>query len=56
MLPLQPYLDFLDLPVPETCPWEQLTAQEKTVVIEILTRLMIKVALASNHNQENEHD
>jgi len=25
-------------------------------VIETLTRLMLKAALASNHNQEQEHD
>jgi hypothetical protein len=53
---LQPYLNFLDLPVPETCLWGQLTDQEKTVVIEILTRLMVKAARTSQPNPENEHD
>lgn len=56
MPPLQSYLHFLDLPVPETCLWGQLTDKEKTVVIEILTRLMVQAALASNRNQENAHD
>ena len=56
MPPSQPYLNFLDLPVPENCLWGQLTDQEKTAVIETLTRLMLKAALASNHNQEKEHD
>jgi len=54
--PSQPYLNFLDLPVPETCLWGQLADQEKTAVIEILTRLMVKAALASNRHQEKEHD
>ena len=54
--PSQPYLNFLDLPVPETCLWGQLTAQQKSLVIETLTRLMVKVALASKHNQENENN
>jgi len=54
--PSQPYLNFLDLPVPETCLWGQLADQEKTAVIEIFTRLMVKAALASNRHQEKEHD
>ena len=52
MPPSQPYLNFLDLPVPETCRWGQLTVQEKTAVIETLARLIVKAALASKHNQE----
>ena len=56
MPPSQPYLNFLDLPVPETWLWGQLTDQEKTAVIETLTRLRVKAALASKHHQENEHD
>ena len=33
--------------MPETRSWEQLTDQERTVVIKTLTRLMIQAALAS---------
>jgi hypothetical protein len=55
MPPSQPYLNFLDLPVPETCLWGQLSDQEKTVVINILARLMVKAALASKPIRENEH-
>lgn len=51
---LQPYLNFLDLPVPETCVWEQLTDSEKALVIQILTRLMVKLASNTN-NKEQEH-
>lgn len=54
--PSQPYLNFLDLPVPEICLWGQLADQEKTAVIEIFTRLMVKAALASNRHQEKEHE
>jgi predicted Fe-S protein YdhL (DUF1289 family) len=54
--PLQPFLSFLDLPVPETCIWEQLTVQQKTTVIDALTRLMVKAASASTPRQEQEHD
>ena len=54
MPPSQPYLNFLDLPVPETCLWGQLTDQEKTAVIETLTRLMLMAALASNHKKEHD--
>jgi phenylpyruvate tautomerase PptA (4-oxalocrotonate tautomerase family) len=53
--PSQPYLNFLDLPVPENCLWGQLTDQEKTTVIETLTRLMAK-ATAAQPQPENEHD
>ena len=54
--PLQPYLSFLDLPIPEICIWEQLTVQQKTTVIDALTRLMVKAASASTPKQEQEHD
>jgi hypothetical protein len=56
MPPSQPYLNFLDLPVPETCLWGRLTDQEKIAVVENLTRLMVKAALAASHQQEEEHD
>jgi hypothetical protein len=51
----QPFLNFLDLPIPETCLWGQLTDQEKTVVIDLFARLMVKAALASKPIQENTH-
>lgn len=49
----QPYLDFLNLPVPEACVWGQLTDQEKTAVITVLARLMARAA--AGNNQEPEH-
>lgn len=49
----QPYLDFLDLPVPEACVWGQLTDQEKTAVIAAMARLM---AAAARNPQEQAND
>ena len=51
----QPYLNFLDLPVPEACVWGQLTDQQKSAVIAAIARLMAKAAVATTH-QENEYD
>ena len=56
MPPFQPYLNFLDLPAPETSQWGQLTDPQKTVVIELLARLLVKAARTSQPNPENEHD
>jgi predicted Fe-S protein YdhL (DUF1289 family) len=47
----QPYLDFLDLPLPEACVWEQLTDQGKTAVIAAMARLMAKAAADRNHQE-----
>lgn len=48
----QPYLDFLDLPVPEACVWGQLTDQEKTAAIAVMARLMTKAAATGNHQEQ----
>jgi len=50
----QPYLDFLDLPVPEACVWGQLTDQEKTAVIATMARLMAKAAAGNHQEQTND--
>lgn len=52
----QPYLNFLDLPVPEACLWEQLTPQQKTAVIAALARLMVRAAAPGNNGQEKQRD
>jgi predicted Fe-S protein YdhL (DUF1289 family) len=44
-------LNFLDIPIPETCLWEQFDDEQKRIVIETLTRLLVKLAQA-NHQQE----
>jgi predicted Fe-S protein YdhL (DUF1289 family) len=35
-------LDFIDIPIPETCLWEQLDDDQKRIVIETLARLLVK--------------
>jgi hypothetical protein len=50
----QPYLDFIDLPVPEACVWGQLTDQEKTTVITVMARLMAKAAVCNYQEQAND--
>ena len=46
-------LNFIDIPIPETCLWEQLDDEQKRIVIETLTRLLVK---ASRHKQEQTND
>ena len=51
-LPLK-FLD--DLPLPETCLWEQIEDERKRLVVETLARLMTK-ATRANAPQEQSHD
>ncbi len=51
-LPLK-FLD--DLPLPETCLWEQIDDERKRLVVEKLARLMTK-ATRTNAPQEQSHD
>ncbi len=44
-------LNFIDIPIPETCLWEQFDDEQKRVVVETLTRLLVKLAQA-DHLQE----
>jgi phenylpyruvate tautomerase PptA (4-oxalocrotonate tautomerase family) len=48
-------LNFLDIPIPETCLWEQFDDEQKRLVIETLTRLVVKLTQASNY-QEPTHE
>jgi phenylpyruvate tautomerase PptA (4-oxalocrotonate tautomerase family) len=48
-------LNFIDIPIPETCLWEQFDDEQKRIVIETLTRLLVKLAQA-NHQQEQNND
>ena len=45
-------LHFTDIPVPETCLWEQFDVERKQIVIETLARLMTKAAQASKHQEQ----
>ena len=37
-------LIFTDIPIPETCLWEQFDDEQKQIVIEILARLLVQAA------------
>ena len=47
-------LNFLDIPIPETCLWEQFDDEQKRLVIETLTRLVVKLTQASNYQEPTE--
>jgi predicted Fe-S protein YdhL (DUF1289 family) len=47
-------LNFTDIPIPETCLWEQFDDEQKQIVIEILARLLVQAA--RNDQQERNHD
>ncbi len=41
-------LNFLDVPVPENRVWERVGDEQKAVVIETITRILTKAAVAKN--------
>ena len=45
-------LNFFDIPIPQTCLWEELNNQQKQLVIETLARLMIKAAIGTGNPQQ----
>ena len=47
-------LNFLDIPIPETCLWEQLDDEQKRIVIETLTRLLVKATRDGHQEQTND--
>jgi hypothetical protein len=51
----QLHLNFTDIPIPETCLWEQLDHQQKRIVVETLARLLLK-ATQTVRRQEGTHD
>lgn len=48
-------LNFLDIPIPETCLWEELDDEHKQLVIEMLARLMVN-AVRTGESQEAAND
>lgn len=48
-------LNFTDIPIPETCLWEQLDDEQRRTVLEMLARLMTKAARA-DQDQEQTND
>ncbi len=47
-------LNFLDIPIPETCLWEQLDDAQKRTVVETLARLLVKATRDRNQEQAND--
>ena len=45
---------FIDIPIPETCLWEQLDDEQKRIVIETLTRLLVKATRDGHQEQTND--
>ena len=45
-------LNFIDFPIPERCLWEQFDDEQKRLVIETLTRLLVKLTQAKNHQEQ----
>jgi predicted Fe-S protein YdhL (DUF1289 family) len=49
-------LNFIEIPIPETCLWEQFDDEQKRIVIETLTRLLIKLAQANNQPEQMQEE
>jgi hypothetical protein len=47
-------LNFNDIPIPETCLWEQFDEEQKRVVIETLARLLVKTTRNKHQEQTND--
>jgi hypothetical protein len=47
-------LNFIDIPVPETCLWEKFDDKQKRVLIETLVRLLVKATRHQNQEQTND--
>lgn len=47
-------LKFIDIPIPETCLWEQLDDQQKRSVVEALARLLVKATHITSQEQTND--
>ena len=47
-------LNFNDIPIPETCLWEQLDDQQKRIVIETLARLLVQATSDKRQEQTND--
>jgi predicted Fe-S protein YdhL (DUF1289 family) len=47
-------LNFLDIPVPETCLWEQFDDEQRRTVIETLARLLVKATRDKHQEQTND--
>ena len=47
-------LNFTDIPIPDTCLWEQFDDLQKRVVIETLARLLVQATRDEHQEQTND--
>ena len=47
-------LNFTDIPISETCLWEQFDDEQKRIVVETLARLLVKATRDKNQEQTND--
>jgi len=47
-------LNFTDIPIPETCLWEEFDDEQKRIVVETLARLLVKATHDQNQEQIND--
>jgi hypothetical protein len=47
-------LNFNDIPIPETCLWDEFDDERKRVVIETLARLLVNATQAKNQEPTND--
>ena len=47
-------LNFLEIPIPETHLWEQFDDEQRRVVIETLSRLLVKATRGNQQEQTND--
>jgi hypothetical protein len=47
-------LNFIDIPIPETCLWEQFDDEQKRTVVETLARLLLKASAGADQEQGND--
>jgi predicted Fe-S protein YdhL (DUF1289 family) len=50
----QRHLNFADIPIPETCLWEQLDDHQKQIVIQTLARLLVQATRDNHQEQTND--
>jgi hypothetical protein len=49
-------LNFTEIPVPETCLWEQFHEEQKRLVVEALARLPTKASRGDQHQEQSNDD
>ena len=47
-------LNFNEIPIPETCLWEQFDDERQRLVIETLARLLVQASRDQNQEQTND--